>query len=542
MRYLMSLAILFYVFLIQAVMLEIHPTEVLAEPLPLETYVGHPSRASLVDGRSLIDDTPIQYDFEAEWAAYQNDASTERHFGRMVLELGVGIAGGTLWYWANKEFNDGDWDLDASLDSLWRKIKGEAVRFDSNTFYVNTFNHPFTGAAYYTVGRANGFSAFESFLVSLAASTVWEYFAEYLELVSINDQVFSPFGGAAVGEVFYQLGEFFSTSAPTPVNSALKWVFGATQNIHRRLDGVSPRRARSIDRFGFRDDIWHRFDIRSGVGVAAQRVVGNLELESQIIHLPGYGTQAGEVSSFLTRTMFTQLHFSSSFNAGGLQDLSVFINALLLGYYHQKLSRDADGALRGTSFILGPVLGYELSGHDWRETGIDDRYAMVHILGPRLDLAIWCQGTRLRLTLDASGDFAAIHAFALDAFREVATTEFAKAVLDERGYYFALGFTTRMRVTFNTRAVEVGVGGRYSYYDSIEGVDRREEEITQDVDTTDEIASVRIWMTHNLFDGPMQFALSYEKLWRSGTASGGDHSVRESETENRFLGSLRFLF
>jgi hypothetical protein len=64
--------------------------------------------------------------------------------------------------------------------------------------------------------------------------------------------------------------------------------------------------------------------------VAAHRVVGNLELESQIIHLPGYGTQAGEVSSFLTRTVFTQLHFSSSFNAGGLQDLSVIINALLL--------------------------------------------------------------------------------------------------------------------------------------------------------------------------------------------------------------------
>jgi hypothetical protein len=49
-------------------------------------------------------------------------------------------------------------------------------------------------------------------------------------------------------------------------------------------------------------------------------------------------------------------------------------------------------------------------------------------------------------------------------------------------------------------------------------------------------------MAHNLFDGPMQFALSYEKLWRSGTASGGNLSVHESETENRFLGSLRFLF
>jgi hypothetical protein len=244
----------------------------------------------------------------------------------------------------------------------------------------------------------------------------------------------------------------------------------------------------------------------------------------------------------LTRTLFTQLHFSSSFNAGGLQDLSVFMNALLLGYYHQKLSRDADGTLRGASFILGSVLGYELSSHDWRETGIDDRYAMVHILGPRLDLAIWCQGTRLRLTLDASGDFAAITAFALDAFRKVGTTEFAKEVLDERGYYFALGFTTRLQVTFNTRAVEVGAGGRYSYYDSIEGLDRHEEEITQDVDTTDEIASVRIWMAHNLFNSLMQFTLSYEKLWRSGTASGGSMSAHASETEDRFLGSLRFLF
>jgi hypothetical protein len=40
----------------------------------------------------------------------------------------------------------------------------------------------------------------------------------------------------------------------------------------------------------------------------------------------------------------------------------------------------------------------------------------------------------------------------------------------------------------------------------------------------------------------MRVTFSYERRWRSGTASDGTVSVSEAETEDRFLGALLFLF
>ena len=126
---------------------------------------------------------------------------------------------------------------------------------------------------------------------------MWEYLGEYLEYVSINDQIFTPLGGTAIGEVLYQLGEFFTTSANTPTNGVLKWIFGPFSNFHRWLDDTPARRTAKMDRFGFRQDIWHRFDLFAGVGVAGDTSIGEISAETQLVHLPGYGTQHGDISA-----------------------------------------------------------------------------------------------------------------------------------------------------------------------------------------------------------------------------------------------------
>lgn len=494
------------------------------------------------DRDDLIQDNPAQLAFEADWTALQNERPAQRRLGRTAAELGLLLVGGTGWYWANQNFNQADWDLDPTLDSLWQKIKGDAVRFDTNNFGTNVFNHPFTGAGYYTVARSNGYSAVESFLFTLAASTVWEYFIEYLELVSLNDQAFSPVGGTVIGEVFYQLGEFFTTSADNRANGILKWVFGAGQNFHRWWDDTPAPRAKSMDRFGFRDDIWHQFELLTGFGAAAGRFISEIGLETQIISLPGYGTRQGDVSSYANGTIFTQMRVGATFGKVGLQDISLFMKAMFLGYFRQSLTPAPDLTVNGYSFFIGPASAYELNHHEWQETGINDFYGILNILGPSMDLAYYRNALRLRLTMALYGDFAAIRAFAIDAFKEVGSLASAKSILLGEDYYFALGLTTRTQVTLTYEQLELGTSGRYSYYNSIEGLDRYEENITDDVRTTDEIASVRAWLAYKIVNDLIKVGFSYERRWRSGTASNGTVKASESETENRFLGSLLFLF
>ena len=490
----------------------------------------------------LAADNPAQADFDNEWEHYKNPLPRQRHLLRTSSELALLLVVGTGWYWLQQDDNSRDWDLDPTLESLWKKITGEAVRLDDNRVYTNIFNHPFTGAGYYLAARSNGYTAFESFLFTLAASTVWEYFIEYLEMVSLNDQVFSPIGGTVLGEVFYQLGEFFTTSADTKTNRILKWAFGAPQNFHRGLDGTSMPRATSTDRFGFRNDIWHQFSLFGGVGVAGDTMIGEIGVESQIIHLPGYGTRPGQVSGFIDDTMFTQLRVGASFSASGLQDVSVFLKVMLFGYFHQHLTRMQNDMLSGYSLLIGPVTAYELNTHDWSETGSNDVYGIIHILGPSMHLLYTQNTLHLRLIMDFSGDFAAIHAFAVDAFEQVGSLEFAKSVLREEQYYYAFGLTARAQATLTYGGLEVGVSGRYSYYNSIEGLDRRQEDITNDVRTTDTIGSLRTWLAYKIVDDFLHMTFSYERRWRSGTASDGTVSVSEAETERRFLGALLFRF
>ena len=480
--------------------------------------------------------------FKAHWQRYQAEGTRPRHFLRASAEnlflLGIGSA----LYWHNAYAKDRDNDLPPRLSSLGKKLLGEAIRFDHNRFYTNAFEHPMAGAGYYVATRSNGYGPFGSFLFSLAASSVWEYLGEYVEFVSINDQVFTPVGGAVIGEVFYQLSEFFAASADTPINSVLKWVFNPFSNVHRWLDDAPAIRAAEMDRFDFRQDIWHRFTLFTGVGMAGDTPIGEFHAETQLIHLPGYGARRGDVSAWLNGVLFTQMQFRSSFAESGVQDLSLFFKAMFLGYFRQRLGGPEEGTWRGFSVVIGPASAYELNTHEWSTTGIQDTYGVVHLLGPSIHFALYQGAVRLRMNMAAYGDFAAIRSFAVDAFKQRGSVEGAKSVLGLQDYYFGLGLTVRAQGALAYDRLAMGMHGRYSYYDSVEGLDIDEEEITNEVKTQDTIAAVGTWIRYEVISDLMNLAFSYERRWRAGMATDGNVRVKASETENRFIGSLLLLF
>jgi hypothetical protein len=77
--------------------------------------------------------------------------------------------------------------------------------WDCDGFRVNTIEHPIHGVIYYNIARLNGMSVVESSLYTLGGSWMWEIFCES-EQPSINDMVYTTFGGITLGEPIYRTG------------------------------------------------------------------------------------------------------------------------------------------------------------------------------------------------------------------------------------------------------------------------------------------------------------------------------------------------
>ena len=75
--------------------------------------------------------------------------------------------------------------------------------WDLDEFTVNQFGHPYQGNNYFTAGRANGLSYWESAALTAFGSGTWEYFGETNQ-ASLNDFINTTLGGIALGEMFHR--------------------------------------------------------------------------------------------------------------------------------------------------------------------------------------------------------------------------------------------------------------------------------------------------------------------------------------------------
>ena len=75
--------------------------------------------------------------------------------------------------------------------------------WDLDDFVVNQVGHPYQGNNYFTSGRANGLSFYESAALAAFGSGTWEYFGE-TNLPSVNDLINTTLGGIALGEMFHR--------------------------------------------------------------------------------------------------------------------------------------------------------------------------------------------------------------------------------------------------------------------------------------------------------------------------------------------------
>lgn len=474
-------------------------------------------------------------EFEEAWTRFGNEIPRQEHYLRAALELGLALGAGAIWYWTNIAFNSVDWEYDFSLESWRSKLSGEGLRLDDNVMSVNVVSHPFAGAGYHLLARSNGLGLLEAFLLSVATSGIWELLIEYREVVSLNDLVFTPVAGFALGEAMFQLGEFFARGRPNASNRILSWIFGSPARLHDWIDGNRPPAA-PTDRFGFPMDVWHRFRLAAGaMHTTAGATRADTSLETEIVSLGAYGRE-GRVKGLITGPLMTELNLRSTAGAERFLEFMFYAKVAFAGYQHHRVEADSDGDLHGHSFFIGASTSYDyFTGQMAR---IPDEFGIVNVLGPTIDLTVFLAGARIRATIDVYGNMAAVRSYAIHDYKHTHSLEFESSVLRMHDYYFAFGLTFSGKLTAEFRDFEVGGSIAYHAFDAIQGVSRNQEHIQNEAEVADTHLTARAWLAYTLPGDLFKLMLALEHRSRSGWIN----DTRRSGSETRVLGQLAMDF
>jgi len=452
-------------------------------------------------------------------------------YGRAALEVVGVLAIGVGQYWLSAGNNARDWDF----PPLSERFDERNIRFDNNTHVTNNLLHPLAGAAYYGLSRANGLSVGESVLYAQAASAIWEFGLEWREKVSINDMVMTTAAGTAAGEFLVQLAAYLN-SAPDggawPQQAA-----GATLGfpiwVHDQLDDRHADASPPLDQLGFSSGYRHRFtlDLQNAWlddGAERQQQLRGVRLAAQLSSLPGF-LEPRSFARLFANGNFSEGLLDLQFDGRGLQNTDVAFDAVLAGYYRQWADADVLGWLAG--------VGTGLEFVDRNSLGLGDQYALAHFVGP--SLALFRKGQTLSWTLASRlyGDFAPMRSLAWPAVYAANPRATYKSSLQGQ-YQYNLGFSNRSYAELRFHALRLSGEYNWGRYQSIEGLDRFQEQITRDLPGSEALDERRFTLAIEPPGAPIR---AYAGIERSAHASHlGGYSARR--LERRFVAGMGLAF
>lgn len=424
----------------------------------------------------------------------------ERPHPRYMLpaaELVTAVAGGFIWYWADRERQVADWDF----PSIKRRFTGGAWKYDTNPFPINWAWHAYDGAQYHLIARANDLSFGEAMLYGIGTSVLWEFSVEFREQVSINDVILTSAAGTVMGEYLHWLGRYLE-SAPqkrwwhpiprtllTTARSAHNWYFG----YDRLRPNTTP------DHLGFSSDIWHRFELSTGVGY--HRMEGDLSpnregstrpalaravLYGELGALPGYLTASSLLRNFWNAQLSTaRLRLEGGDHAFGLDFMA---DAFVLGHHRQRF-RDGEGQATTVGLDLAYRYRRELFGP------YVQRLAQTHLPGFALDHHVVLGGLWVRGRVRANYDFVGSHALAYRTWRATQPDDILETgVVRKHKYYYGWGPSTRLDLRVSAPGVAAGGSLGLAKYHAARGYDRDQDELTNDLELGDTFVDWDAWL------------------------------------------------
>ncbi len=493
-----------------------------------------------------------------------------KKWGRSFLEFGYLFTFSAINYWRKYSMFIEDWQYEFNCkDQVKRFFTTDALKFDSNSFYLN-WSHSMAGAVYYQFARTNHLTWLESWMFACGGSLLWEYGVEWREVVSISDNIFTGIGSFSIGEAWFQLGRYLN-SRPHLVPRILGFL-NPILKINQWLDRKNPTAKAYTDPGG------QDFSVSAGTRRLSRKGRGHRDgfffsLRGQITVPPEYG-KPGLVRETLRNIFLSELTFDAAKGGnrdvdeaflrgweegdlaeGGLMD-EINFSTRVVGWARFRQNIDELGRGKSVTFGLGSAFSYfrktpalEVDTGEFRvRVGEDlklenprffrDKLSLVHVLGPVLDTTYFGRDLRLRASLEAYADFGLINSLALNDYSVSNDISGVKTTLLHYGYYYALGATLRGRLDLRWKAFRVRSEGTVQAWDSIEGLDRFQSDITFDCHANDS-------RTRWLVDGewrptrlPLALFAAYEEIRRRGSIE--EFKVRDAE-RRAFVG-LRFLY
>lgn len=429
--------------------------------------------------------------------AVEQDAPARRS-GRALLEFSALLIYENYRYWAEAGFVE-DWQFDLTWEDQKRRLlELEGVRFDSNGYQIN-WTHAYAGAVYYALGRTNNLGVGESFLLAFFESLYWELVVEWREVFSVNDTIVTDFGALSIGEPWFQLSRYLLTRED-PVARVLGFI-NPVLGLHAALDPASrPRPTASQPLPG------HGVHFSAGAAITDSPYVSDsgtftsFGLRSRLALAPGYtapGTERWRGWEVLSSTF----NLNADFEGGTARELDVDSGAVFYGSVERSVGGDSRGSASmlgiGSAFTLlrkEPVTDYDAGeipvrqGHDLHlESPRDfrDKYSIVHLLGPVYEGYWRGAGADVAWGLEAYPDFALVNSYALNEYSADHDISAAKTTLLYYGYYYGYGISLKARLEARVGPITIGTAASMHYHESIEGLDRFEDELTGDVHATD---------------------------------------------------------
>ncbi len=467
----------------------------------------------------------------------------DRHWLRMLGEMSVLFGAMEAFYWANKAENEFDFEYNADWRNLRERfVTLEAWSLDDNYYETNAWRHPAQGALNYLFARSNGFSALESYAVSLVQSAVWEIIGEYKEEVSVNDIILTPRAGSVVGEASWQLGMFFLRSDRNWPYRIVGNVLSGGKGLMDWLDGKPPTRARRVNPLGLNAVAPHRFEAsfagaRQVTGGEA-RGVFRVGIATELNLIP-YFDRPGRARQLFAEPAFSEIRVEATRDTDALLDFEVFVRSGITTWHRKDLKADC-----GYNLLYGLSSAYEYGLHvsPGRETrATRDQIAIGHIGGGTVDLTVRRGGLQVRGVADVYGDYAMLRNYAIDAHRAAHPDERIRSTIERDNYHHALGVTARGRVVATYGSVRLGVAYQQDWFRSIQGLDRHQDEIVDDYPLTDRRGEGRAWLgyEHTLRPG---LRLGVEAAFELRHREGAVRGTQRSDSEQRQLGAVQLVF
>jgi hypothetical protein len=465
-----------------------------------------------------------------------------RNTERAFLEFTAVLLYENIRYWVTYSDWVEDWQYELTWEDQKRRLlELDGVRFDSNNFATN-WTHAYAGGIYYSLGRVNNLGVKDSFLLALFESVYWECIVEWREVISVNDTAMTVFGALSIGEPWYQLAHYLTTRRSQVVR-ALGFIHPLV-GLHSLLDPGSRPRATPTQTL-------------PGFGVALSLGATNTEaryssdsgtfttvaLRSRLALAPGF-TAPGTESRQGWEVFSSSFDVAADLDAGEVRELDVSSGAVFYGRLDRSVREDSRGSATilgfGSAFTLfrkAPVTDYDagevevLPETDLRlrePRNFRDKYAIVHLFGPVYE-GYW-RGATLGVSwgLEAYPDFAQVNAYALNAYSAGHDISGTKTTLRYYGYYYGYGASIKARVAAAAGPVTLGAVAAITYHESIEGLDRYEDQLSGDVHASDTWYRFDVNLGVPVPRTPLAVELSAR--WSSRRGAIGDTVVRGAES------------